>query len=212
MLHRILGDRSAVSVIEFALGLPPLLGFALSGLEMANYILANNTTQRMATMVADLIAQSGVGDIATTEAQIYDMFYAIDVAAKPLSLRKNGRIVFSVIKGVTQGDGTVRNEYADTVYSQQFDGDYVAAAPLLGCQTTTPLPNFSRTLPANELMVHAQVTYVYEPLFGQSVFDYFRVPTVLTRTATFRMRKNRFNISNDNSHPSKTKCASKTGL
>ena len=211
-MRRLIRDRSAVSVLEFALALPPLLGFALSGLEMASYILTNNTTQRMATMVADLVAQSGVGDVAATEAQIYDMFYAIDVAAKPLSLRKNGRVMFSVIKGVTQSDGTVRNEYADTVYAQQFDGNYVAAVPVLGCQTTTPLPNFARSLPANELMVHAQVTYVYEPLFAKSAFSYFDVPTVLTRTATFRMRKNRFNISNDGSHPAKTKCATSNGL
>lgn len=211
-VRSLLTDRRGVSFIEFALALPLVLGFALGGIEMASYILAHYTTQRTASMMAQMISQSGVGQVATTEAQIYDMFHAIDVAAKPLDLRHRGRVVISVVKGVTQPDGSVRNEYADQTYSQQFDGDYTAAAPVLGCQRKTALPTFSRPLPANELMAHAQVTYVYKPVFAAPVYDYFNVPRIMTRVATTRMRKNRFDITNDGNHPSKSNCDTATGL
>jgi len=205
-------DRRGVSIVEFGLCLPLLLGFALSGVEMANYILSNGAAQRLATGVADMVAQTGVGEIATSEAQIYDMFASTDATAKPRDIKNNGRVIFSVIKGVTQSDGSVRNEYADATYAQQFHGGYVAAVPLLGCRTTTPLPTFTRTLPANEIMVHAQTTYMYKPLFSRSLLTMFELPLTFTRTATARVRKNRFQITNDAAHPSKSRCDSTTGL
>lgn len=212
LLRRFRRDSSAVSLVEFALGLPLLLGFMLSGLEMANYILASTVTQRLATMSANLVGQAGVGDIEMSEAQFYDLFDAIDSAARPLDMRKNGRLILSVVQGVKQSDNSVVNQYADATYGQQFDGNYTAAVPVLGCHTSQPLPQMSRVLPAGEIMAHAQVTYLYRPLFSRTVFDYFHVPTVITRTADFRMRKNKFQITNDGNHPAKNNCSSADGL
>lgn len=209
--QRLRRNSAGVSIIEFSLALPLLVGFALGGFEMANYILASNTTQRVATMTADLVAQSGVGGVSTTEAQLYDLFYALDVAAKPYDLRKNGRVVFSVIKGVRQNDNSVRNEWADSIYAQQFDGNYVAAPIKLGCHSSQALPTFSRTLPPGEILAHAQVTYLYQPLFVPSGLTYFSAPREITRTAVFRMRKNKWNITNDGAHPAKGNCATIDG-
>ncbi|WP_293971826.1 TadE/TadG family type IV pilus assembly protein [Sphingomonas sp.] len=211
-LRGLLRAERGIAMMEFAIGLPVLLGLTLGALELSNYIIASNTVQRLATASADMLSQTGVNNISTTEAQIYDMFYALDVAAKPLDMRSRGRIILTVIKGVAQGNGTVQNQFADAVYSQQFDGGYVGANILLGCRTSVTLPVYNRTLPANELMVHAQVSYQYASLLGSAnVLSYFNVPPVITRTAVFRMRKNMFNITNDNSHPVKSKCTSATG-
>ena len=201
-----------MAMVEFALALPMLLGLIFGALEMSNYIIANNTVQRLATASADMLSQTGVDTISTTESQIYDMFYALDVSAKPLDMRKNGRIILTVIEGVTSG-GVVKNDFADDVYSQQFDGGYVAAAPLLGCHSTVSAPIYGRTLPLGEIMVHAQVSYQYQPLLpGAQLLSYFSVPKDITRTAVFRMRKREFNITNDGKHPAKSKCTSATGL
>ena len=211
--RRLRVEQAAVSLIEFALALPLLIGFLLGGLEMANYILASNTCQRLSTMLADLVAQSGVGGEATTEAQIYDMFNAIDVSAKPYDLRARGRVVMSVIKGVAQADGTVRNEFADTTFSQQFDGGYASAAPLLGCRRSGVLPTtFGRTLSKDEVLAHVQVSYQYKPLFVPTSMSYFMGPDLITRTAVFRMRKNSFSISGDAQHPAKSNCTTANGL
>lgn len=212
VLPRLARDRGAVSLIEFALAMPLLLGFALGGLEMANYILASNTTQRLATMVADMVAQTGVGGIATSEAQIYDLFQAIDVSAQPLKMRQYGRVIFTVVRAERQSDGVVRNVFADATYAQQFDGGYVAAVPKLGCHTTQTLPSFNRVLPVGEIMAHAQVTYRYQPLLPTSVFSYFKAPLVITRTADFRMRKNQFSVSGDSAHPVKSNCTTPLGV
>ena len=210
--RRLRVEQAAVSLIEFALALPLLIGFLLGGLEMANYILASNTCQRLSTMLADLVAQSGVGGEATTEAQIYDMFNAIDVSAKPYDLRARGRVVMSVIKGVAQADGTVRNEFADTTFSQQFDGGYASAVPVLGCRRTGALPTFPRVLSKDEVLAHVQVSYQYKPLFVPTSMSYFMGPDLITRTAVFRMRKNSFSISGDAQHPAKSNCTTATGL
>jgi hypothetical protein len=213
-LRRFARDRRGVGFVEFALGLPLLLGFTLGGVELANFIIANNATQRLASMSADMMSQAGMNNVPMTEANIYDLFYSLDVSAQPLDMRNRGRIILTVIKGVAQSDGSVRNEFADShIYSQQFDGGLTTAVPLLGCHSTLSLPSYRRTLPANEIMVHAQVSYLYQPVFvGVGLLSYFDVPGVITRTAVFRMRKNQFNITNDGQHPSKNICTSATGL
>jgi hypothetical protein len=209
---RLARAEEGIALLELALTLPVLLGLTLGALEMSNYIIASNTVQRLATSSADMLSQTGVNAISTSESQIYDMFYSLDVAAKPLDMRNRGRVILTVIKGVSQSDGSVHNEFADTVYSQQFSGGYVAAAPLLGCHSTVALPVYGRTLPSNEIMVHAQVSYQYEPLLaGSRMLSYFSMPAVITRTSVFRMRKNIFNITNDGIHPSKSKCTSASG-
>lgn len=211
-ISRLARAERGLAMLEFALALPMLLGLTFGALEMSNYIIASNTVQRLATSSADMLSQTGVNNISTSESQIYDLFYSLDVAAKPLDMRRRGRIILTVIKGVSN-NGTVRNEFADAIYSQQFDGGYVAAAPLLGCRATVTLPVYTRTLPANELMVHAQVSYNYLPLLGSAnMLSYFSVPDVITRTAVFRMRKNMFNITNDGTHPVKSKCTTANGL
>ncbi|MDO6414680.1 TadE/TadG family type IV pilus assembly protein [Sphingomonas sp. BIUV-7] len=209
---RLARNERGLALMEFALGLPLLLGLTLGALEMSNFIIASNTVQRLATAAADMLSQTGVNNISTSESQIYDMFYALDVAAKPLDLRHRGRVILTVIKGVAQSNNTVRNEFADAIYAQQFDGGYTGAVPLLGCHSTATLPTYARTLPANEIMVHAQVTYQYAPLLaGSQVLSYFSVPATITRTAVFRMRKNTFNITNDGVHPVKSNCTTATG-
>jgi Flp pilus assembly protein TadG len=205
--------QGGLAMVEFALALPMLLGLTLGGLEISNFIIASNTIQRLATSSADMLSQAGVGDITTSESQVYDMFYALDVAAKPLDLRNHGRVILTVIKGVQQSGGTVRNEFADAVYSQQFDGGYTAAKALLGCRAKGEQLAEYRSLPANEIMVHAQVSYEYQPLLpGTELLSYFAAPPVITRTAVFRMRKNVFQLTNDGAHPAKSNCTSKNGL
>lgn len=211
--RRLAREERGLALLEFALTLPFLLGLTLGALEMSNYIIASNTAQRLATASADMLSQTGVNNISTSESQIYDMFYALDVAAKPLDMRNRGRVILTVIKGVAQADGTVRNEFADANYGQQFDGGYIGASILLGCHSSVTLPVYTRTLPANEIMVHAQVSYQYQPLLGSAnALSYFSVPAVITRTAVFKMRKNLFNITNDSTHPWKSNCLTARGV
>ena len=209
MIRRLARDDRAVAFVEFALVLPVLLALMMAGLEVANYELATNKVQRMATMLADLLAQNGDGPIAATETQVYDLFTALDVSAKPYDIRNAGRAVLTVVKGVdAAGNGTITNQ----IINQQFDGALVAALPVLGCATTSTTPVYARTLTKDEVMIHAQVSYRYAALFPLSVNELLRLPATITRTAAFRARSKDFNVSPDASHPNKGNCTSANGL
>jgi Flp pilus assembly protein TadG len=212
LAHALATDRSGVAMLEFALMLPLFLGFVLTGIEVANYVLANNRTQRLAAMTADLVSQSGVGTIGATEGEMYDLFSAIDLTAQPFDIRNHGRVVITSVKGTdNNNDRAVENR----ILWQRFDGNYLSAVPLLGCNEITEIatmPN-ARTLPLNEILFHVQVSYNYQPVFSSRPFKWVQLPTEFTRTAMFRARSTQFQSpSPDNNFPPKKKCSTADGL
>lgn len=211
ILKRLRDDRGGVALIEFAIVLPIFTVIAMCGLELSYYALANNRVQRLAAMTGDLVAQSGTGSIGIGEGQIYDLFSALDLTAKPFDLRNNGRVVITAIQGTAGSGGTTDN----TIRWQRFDGGYVAAAPLVGCaQTaTTATLKDGRKLPLDEFMFHVQVSYKYQPLFSMAPMGFMNMPTDFVRTATYRARSKDFlTPTPDSRFPPKYKCNSATGL
>lgn len=213
--RRLRRDHSGIAFVEFGLMLPLFVSVSISGMEIANYTLANTKVQRMAVMVADLVAQSGAGEIGVTEQQIYDLFNAVDVSAQPYDLRNRGRVVITAVMGVDPNPADNATVVVNRILWQRFDGDYVAAVPQLGCHTTNNvavLPN-NRQLALNELMFHAQVTYEYEPLFPFNFPQMLSLPTTFTRVAVFRGRSREFQIPTPlDDFPPKQNCTSADGL
>lgn len=211
MTKTLFRDTRAVSALEFALVLPLFLGFALTAMETANYIMANNRVQRVASMTADLIAQSGTGQVGISEAQIYDIFSALDLTARPFDLRRHGRIVMTGVKGTdSDNDGTVENR----ILWQRFDGAFVTP-PRAGCAQTNPLATLPRGRKAlkDEVLFYVQVSYRYQPIIGLVPFGALSLPTSLDRTALFRARNKDFTTpSADSRFPPKVNCTSATGL
>lgn len=198
-------------MMEFGLMLPLFLGFVLTAVEFANYIMANNRVQRLAAMSADLVAQSGTGDVGIGEGQIYDLFSALDLTARPFDLRNYGRIVITGVRGTdTNNDGTIENR----ILWQRFDGGYIAL-PRVGCNRTVALatlPN-DRKLILDEILFHVQVTYQYRPIFSDLPFRMLSLPVDLTRTATFQARSKDFQTPTpDSRFPPKSNCSTLTGL
>lgn len=210
--HRFRHERRAVALLEFALSLPVFIGLTCTGIEMANYVIANNRTQRLAAMGADLIAQSGSGTIGASEAQVYDLFNALDLTAKPFNLRTYGRIVITSVRGTdTNNDGVTEN----TIVWQRFDGGYVAAAPIVGCNETTTLATLpsNRRMPLDEILFHVQVSYAYQPVFSSVPYKMLDLPTSFSRTAMYRARSKDFQTpSPDSRFPPKKKCTTANGL
>lgn len=207
----ILTDRRGVSILEFALMLPLFLGFVLTGIEFANYVMANNRVQRLAAMSADLVAQSGTGQIGVAEGQIYDLFSALDLTARPFDLRRFGRVVITGVQGVDNDrTGTIDNR----ILWQRFDGDFVTP-PALGCNLTTTvaiLPQ-GRRLIRDEILFHVQVSYRYQPIFSAMPFRWLSLPTSFTRSAMFRARNKDFTTPTpDARFPAKKNCNTASGL
>lgn len=210
-MRRFLADRRAVAMLEFGLMLPLFLGFVLTAIEFANYVMANNRVQRMAAMSADLVAQSGTGQIGVGEGQIYDLFSALDLTANPYSLRNDGRVVITGIRGTdNNNDGAIENR----IMWQRFDGGYVSP-PVVGCATSNPIATLpsGRTMLLDEILFHVQVTYHYRPLFSTAPFQWLSLPTDFTRTAMFRARSKDFTTPTpDSKFPPKTNCTTVSGL
>ena len=204
-------DRSGVAALEFAITLPFFLGFALSGIELGNYVMANNRVQRVASMAADLVAQSGTGDIGIGEGQIYDLFSALDLTARPFDLRESGRIVITGVKGTdNDNDSNIENR----ILWQRFDGGFVTP-PVVGCNQSNPLATLPRGRKAikDEILFHVQVSYKYKPVFSLSPFSMLSLPTSFNRVAVFRARNKDFTTPTpDSRFPPKINCSTATGL
>ena len=209
--RRLLADRRGVSILEFALMLPLFLGFVLTGIEFANYVMANNRVQRLAAMSADLVAQSGTGQIGVAEGQIYDLFSALDLTARPFDLRRFGRVVITGVQGVdSDNDGIVDNK----ILWQRFDGEFVTP-PTLGCNLTTAVATLpqGRRLIRDEILFHVQVSYRYQPVFSALPFRWLSLPTSFTRSAMFRARNKDFTTPTpDTRFPAKKNCNTASGL
>lgn len=204
-------NTRAVAMLEFALMLPLFLGFMLTAIEFANYIMANNRVQRLVAMSADLVAQSGTGDIGIGEGQIYDLFSAVDLTARPFDLRNDGRIVITGVRGTDDdNNGTVENR----ILWQRFDGGYVTA-PMVGCNRTTHIAELpqSRQVLLDEILFHVQVSYRYRPVFSTIPFRMLSLPLDFTRIAMFRARNKDFQtLTPDSRFPPKSNCTTPTGL
>lgn len=184
---RLLRCRRGVSAVEFALALPLFMGLMGAGIELAFIMITSIKAQRLATMTADLVARDGASEHRLTEAQIYDILYAMDLAAKPLDVRGRGRVIISAVMGQDgNGDGA-----GDTnrIMWQRFDGGLTSAPRVIGCWSLTDRTSgIPRQLNAGEPLFHAQVSYAYDPVFSRAFVDWLQVPEVITRTATFRGR------------------------
>ena len=211
-LRRFSADRRGIAMTEFALLLPIFLGFVMTGIEFAHYVMAHNRVQRLASMSADLVAQSGVGAIGASEAQIYDLFSAMDLTARPFDLRRHGRIVITSVRGT---DNDNNNVIENRMLWQRFDGQYTSATPLLGCRSTSDIAIMpaARLLPQDEILFHVQVTYDYQPIFSLQPFNWLDLSTALTRTATYRARSTQFQSPSASAgFPPKSNCTTATGL
>lgn len=186
-LRALLRCRRGVSALEFALTLPLFMGVMGAGIELCFVMITTMKVQRLATMTADLVARDGASEHRLSEAQIYDILYAMDVAAEPLDVRGRGRVIVSAV----MGEDTDSNGTGDTnrIMWQRFDGGLTQAPRLIGCWSMTDRTDgIPRVLNAGEPLFHAQVSYAYEPMFSQALVDWMQVPEIITRTASYRGR------------------------
>lgn len=204
--------RRGVSAVEFALTLPLFIGLMGAGIELSFVMITSMKVQRLATMTADLVARDGASENRLSEAQIYDILYAMDVAAKPLDVRERGRVIVSAV----MGEDTNRDGTGDTnrIMWQRFDGGLTDAPRLIGCWSMTDRTDgIPRVLNAGEPLFHAQVSYAYEPMFSRAFVDWLQVPRIITRTATYRGRGAIYHpvLAVDGYH-AKDDCLSASGL
>lgn len=212
IIRRFARSRKGIAAVEFALILPLFLGLLGAGVEVSWLLLTNMKVQRLATMTADLIARDGTSTRRISELQIYDTLSAMDLAAQPLDMRGRGRLVISSVLGEdTNADGLPD---INRIMWQRFDGGLISAPKLIGCITannrTTAIP---RQLRLGEPLFHVQVSYAYQPIFSGFLVRWLSVPTMITRTATYRGRGAIHQpVLTVENYPAKTNCNTANGL
>lgn len=84
------------------MALPVMLIMTMSGLELANYVIATKRIGEIAVMVADnasrMGAQSVINNKPISEAEINDVFIGADMQGSGLDLATNGRIILSSLQ------------------------------------------------------------------------------------------------------------------
>jgi hypothetical protein len=171
-------DQRGVAALEMAITLPFLLTLMLGVLEISNFVLATQRTEKMAYTVADLVSQND----AVTTTELNAILAASSEIMKPFPFGDRGHVIItSVHRNPNQqpkvawqyeGGGTL---HEDEELNSQF-GD--------GVGIESPLPE-GFTLNERETVIIAEVFYKY-PAF---ITDMFRTNEVqLYRYAFYKPR------------------------
>jgi hypothetical protein len=199
-------DESGISMLEFGLLLPIFLGMVIAGLEMSQNVIANQRMQRIAANLGDLVAQSGTASIGMSETQINDIFASLDYSAAPFDLRGRGRVIITAVQG--QRDPADSNRLKNRKLWHRCDGSLTGQANVLpgAVGSVVVLPN-NRQLLEGEILIHSQLAYNYEPLFGVSIGNLWDPRNqFIRRMAVFRPRSKTFVSITPDGSTAKSNC------
>jgi Flp pilus assembly protein TadG len=161
-------DDHGVTVVEFGLMLPLLVFIGAGGLELINFVLANQKIERIASITADNVARN---TLAPSERSFVDTFSGVEEIAEPFDFNVDGRIIMTGVIGVPSGTGTIVGK----VVWQRCTGALAGIGSTVGTQATNPnlwANGPDATLPAgvtllqNQLVVISEVAYRYRPLIS----------------------------------------------
>ncbi|UVO53219.1 TadE/TadG family type IV pilus assembly protein [Sphingomonas sp. SUN039] len=100
-------DASGLALIEFAYGLPVLLGIGLGGVEIANLAVTRMRVSQIGMMVADNAARvgenNGLALKKVYEGDINDTFEAARIQGAPIDMQNRGRIIVSSLQQNSAG-------------------------------------------------------------------------------------------------------------
>lgn len=179
-------DSRGVALVEFAICLPLILMLMTGGIELGNMILMHVRLERASRSLSDMVAKKASDFEGLSERELNDMMLITRRGAGE-DLNKDTRIIITAVLGQdVDSDGVAEK---NVIAWQRFGGSYVSAPISLGCWNNGPKPVLAnnRQLNAGETLFHVQMTKKYDPLM-RVLFDAVSVPTIVTRSATFRGR------------------------
>ncbi len=107
MLRALRRDSAGLALIEFAYGLPVLLGIGLGGIEIANLAVTRMRVSQLGMMIADNAARVGENNGLSLkkvyESDLNDTFEAARIQGAPIDFANRGRIIVSSLQQNTAG-------------------------------------------------------------------------------------------------------------
>ncbi len=152
-LRRFASARSGLAAIEFALILPVMLLLFIGAVQITDYALCEQKVAKLANTAADLVTQGNVHDNGT----MTNVWQALNAVVYPYA---PGGIKI-VVSGLQYGDAS-----KDKVSWSVASGG--ASPRTVHSLLTVPdgISLASAGSDTNDILVVAEVTYAYKPLFG----------------------------------------------
>jgi hypothetical protein len=178
-LRRIARSEAGVSILEFAICLPVLLGLGTIGMEIASMMTANMQVSQLALSVADNASRLGQTDNSAVTPTVAEtdidavMFGAMQQGAS-LDVEQNGRIILTSL----ERDPTTGQQYIHwqrcageldraSRYGNDTDRNGLSGAPLPGMGRAGNLVTASN----GQAVMFVEVYYTYQPLFANPLVD-----------------------------------------
>jgi len=168
-LKKLCRNNQAMVTLEVAFATPLLLGLALGGIEVTNYILFTQKIDRAVTTVADLTAQArglSVNDLDS----IYD---AAEYIMRPHSFDQNSSVIVSAISHNAQGNTRINWQWNSAQAVSRF-----------GTENTTPTLPDAFLVREGESVIVSEIFMAYDPIILDTLFP----TTPLYQYAIYRPR------------------------
>lgn len=178
-LQRLRRDERGVSVIEFALTLPLITGFALYAIELTNFALVNMRINQIALTLADNASRVGNDSSLTTqqlrEVDMNDVLQAARYQGTGIRLTTNGRIIVSSLENPS---GTQRIHWQRCIGLKSGNGYDSGYGTTLATDGTTNSTSDAGTAapsgmgdagaqvsaPSGSGLMFVEINYDYQPL------------------------------------------------
>ena len=188
---RLCKNSSGAVLIEFAFGLPFVVGFGMTGAELTNFVTTKMRVSQLALQVADNASRVGTATVLATrqisEAQINDLLTGAGLQAGNLDFYEHGRVIVSSLQPLANPNTTSRY----LIKWQRCRG-LMPATSSYGVQGDTDLTGITAngqllTAPDDGAVIFVEVTYEYQPIIGLA----FSKTSTITEIAAMTVRDNR---------------------
>ncbi|MFS0736267.1 TadE/TadG family type IV pilus assembly protein [Sphingomonas sp. 1P06PA] len=108
LARRLRSDERGLAMIEFAVSLPVLLSLGLTGLEVANYGVANLRVSQIAMTAADNAARVRE---TITEVDVNELMEGAKFVGQDIGFARNGRIILSSVENNAETNPALQGQY-----------------------------------------------------------------------------------------------------
>jgi Flp pilus assembly protein TadG len=191
-LCRLGANISGTAALEFALGLPMLLGLGMWGAELGNIAMVNMQVSQLAMQIADNGSRIGdtsmLQDLKIYESDINDLLNGANIQGNSLDIFKNGRVIISSLQVVPN---TTDKQY---ILWQRCKGarNVQSRYGVAGTGLTTNLVGMGPagseiTAGPDDAVIFVEIEYVYQPLISAK----FAPTKAIRAVSAFNVRDDR---------------------
>lgn len=176
LARRLKRDRSGLALIEFAFSLPIFIGLGFYGVEVSNLAITQMKMSQIALNMADNASRIGtlnstLGAKVISEDQINDVFQAAAIQAGAAGIYQDGRTVLSSLEVNADGGQTIMWQRCKGILFDDSDYGPEGTGKTGTSFTGMGPPGEKIAASTGTAVMYVELTYVYEPLFGNMFME-----------------------------------------